>query len=435
MELKKGNLNTFNLIAEVTEDTFFYYDVENKTLTIPAPCASKLGLDTIYTNMPYSFASKHIPFNHRRDFCRFILTIDKVKNLETYSFFIEGESGIPLQQEATLKVIEQDREGKPTQIFGSSKLITNHLLEDYSTSLEIINTVSMLMLKAQRDMSYCSQALDNLKQFLDAQQVFVALYQKGEPVLLSTSQISNEKEDYFSTKLHLFMFDNEYLKHDGHINYLSDFYFFPKIANFLEVPLYAQDGSIIGYIGIVNMKLKRVSDRVLACISQSVSVAIQNILYSEKLERLSGIDQLSGVANRNAYETYLAKLKTKSLKSLGIVIADINGLKDCNDHEGHLAGDRLIVEVAENLKNIFGNDVVYRVGGDEFFVILENITMEKFYNKIQDFKSLSVHSTASIGSSYRDSSIDIEVMLKEADMAMYQDKEAFYAQNPNVFRR
>lgn len=183
------------------------------------------------------------------------------------------------------------------------------------------------------------------------------------------------------------------------------------------------------------MKLKRINDQVLACISHSVSVAIQNILHSEKLERLSGIDQLSGVANRNAYETYLAELKTKPLKSLGIVIADINGLKDCNDHEGHLAGDRLIVEVAKNLKNTFGNDFVYRVGGDEFFILLENVTKDEFYNKIQNFKSLSVHSTASIGSSYRDSSIDIDVMLKEADMAMYQDKEAFYAQNPNVFRR
>ncbi len=111
-----------------------------------------------------------------------------------------------------------------------------------------------------------------------------------------------------------------------------------------------------------------------------------NCVYSEKeesifLAKMSFSDQLTDVMNRNAYERALGALAADG-RPVGVVIADVNGLKQANDNEGHAAGDRLIAETAHALANEFGREWVFRTGGDEFTVILRDHGMEEIESDV-----------------------------------------------------
>ncbi len=86
-------------------------------------------------------------------------------------------------------------------------------------------------------------------------------------------------------------------------------------------------------------------------------------------------DSLTGCRNRTAYAHDIEKLEnaTPAPRSVGILYFDVNGLKRCNDDEGHDAGDRLIVSVANALCNLCGRTHIYRVGGDEFIGLFTDV--------------------------------------------------------------
>lgn len=91
----------------------------------------------------------------------------------------------------------------------------------------------------------------------------------------------------------------------------------------------------------------------------------------ERIEFLSYHDQLTGLYNRRFFEEELRRLDTKRNLPLTLVMGDINGLKLTNDAFGHLAGDRLLRRVAAVIKhNCRADDIIARVGGDEFIILL-----------------------------------------------------------------
>ena len=83
---------------------------------------------------------------------------------------------------------------------------------------------------------------------------------------------------------------------------------------------------------------------------------------------------LTNLLNRNSYIQYSTSLKEDTLISLGVLSADINGLKKVNIAYGHDAGDRLVKQTADILKNQFYDSQVFRFAGDEFMVVSENLT-------------------------------------------------------------
>lgn len=94
---------------------------------------------------------------------------------------------------------------------------------------------------------------------------------------------------------------------------------------------------------------------------------------------MSYTDSLTGLKNRNAYIEELEKLE-KSKCCIGIIFADINGLKNINDNFGHKKGDSLISASAEALKSVFddGNSSFYRIGCDEFVVFCKEKSEKEF---------------------------------------------------------
>lgn len=158
-----------------------------------------------------------------------------------------------------------------------------------------------------------------------------------------------------------------------------------------------------------------------------------NCVFSEKeegayLTKMSFSDQLTGVMNRNAYEKNLSSLYADG-KPVAVIAVDVNGLKQANDTEGHTAGDRLITETAHALANEFGNDRVFRTGGDEFLVVLQDYTEQEVRDDIDLVKNYldSEHVSSSIGYAYTNAlNGDIFDLIKYADEKMYEEKKHYY---------
>ena len=159
----------------------------------------------------------------------------------------------------------------------------------------------------------------------------------------------------------------------------------------------------------------------------------RSCIYYEKeealrLERLSFYDQMTGALNRRAMESSLVNMMFPH-KSVAVIAADINGLKEANDTYGHEAGDRLIITVANCLMDCFGFGNVFRTGGDEFLVILQDHAEQEVRDKIGQVRTALAQKNAgaAMGYSYRDTyASNFEEMKNEADKEMYADKELYY---------
>ena len=121
----------------------------------------------------------------------------------------------------------------------------------------------------------------------------------------------------------------------------------------------------------------------------------------------------------------------KPEKSLGVLYCDVMGLKRVNDRKGHREGDKLLMRVSECLKKVFGEYALFRIGGDEFLILCEGIGEEELNDKIEEINvemrkkdSLMALGHVWCAGNYE----DIELLLKEADERMYEDKRARYAE-------
>ncbi len=163
-------------------------------------------------------------------------------------------------------------------------------------------------------------------------------------------------------------------------------------------------------------------------------------------------DAMTGVGNKSAYMNITRSLERKieeKLAEFAIVVFDVNGLKTINDDHGHEYGDMLITDSAAIMKNVFGAGNIYRIGGDEFIVILDRTTQEEVDalmkemddeigrfnnggNKRYDWP-LAISKGAAVydvdgDEAFRD-------VFKRADQNMYRDKAAYYQRTGDRRRR
>lgn len=161
-------------------------------------------------------------------------------------------------------------------------------------------------------------------------------------------------------------------------------------------------------------------------------------LKEDHLRYLAYHDPLTGLPNRKYFAEQLYEsidwAKDNKL-SLGLLFIDLDGFKQVNDSLGHEMGDRLLVVIAQRLSNsLRASDTVARLGGDEFTVILRAIpnvqvaakVAEKILTNITEpivLNGCSTKVSVSIGISiYPKDSVDPDVLLKQADIAMYRAK-------------
>ena len=161
----------------------------------------------------------------------------------------------------------------------------------------------------------------------------------------------------------------------------------------------------------------------------------------DKFRILSTVDLLTGVLNRNEMNNRLMQLnldRRPGRKNLGIIFSDLNGLKTMNDNHGHSAGDKLIKDAANILKEIFPNQEIYRAGGDEFMVLLRNTSMEQledYAKKMKEKAAQTDNVSFAIGLCLEEDSLRIYEAMKQADVNMYEDKKKYYEQFPDRKKR
>ena len=155
---------------------------------------------------------------------------------------------------------------------------------------------------------------------------------------------------------------------------------------------------------------------------------------AELQTRYAYYDQLTGLQNRRAYSEEVEQLSKQLPVPCTVVMADINGLKEVNDTLGHEAGDELIIGSAECLRKSFdGIDTVYRLGGDEFTVIMEGseteakTCLERMEKICADWKGQFVNGISiSYGAASTEEFSDLDSLLKAADQRMYEYKSNYY---------
>lgn len=156
-------------------------------------------------------------------------------------------------------------------------------------------------------------------------------------------------------------------------------------------------------------------------------------LMEEKLRYLSFHDQLTGLYNRNYFEEISAQVTRSQYESVGMIVCDLDGLKLVNDTLGHQHGDKVLKAVAKVLKQCFHkDDIVARIGGDEFIVLLADISKkeieeakQKIYSQIYNFnlENIDIELTVSVGVAVSENmSINISDLFSEADANMYREK-------------
>lgn len=154
-----------------------------------------------------------------------------------------------------------------------------------------------------------------------------------------------------------------------------------------------------------------------------------------QLRQMGTMDLLTGVYNRNAMNNRVDELCQDENRKLriGIVFADLNGLKQVNDSEGHYSGDLLLKQAALTLQKVFTGCEIYRAGGDEFVIIAIGLSERELASRVrllQANSELPESVSFAVGFYYDESSGDIRRAMRAADERMYENKHDFYQHHP-----
>jgi diguanylate cyclase (GGDEF)-like protein/PAS domain S-box-containing protein len=199
----------------------------------------------------------------------------------------------------------------------------------------------------------------------------------------------------------------------------------------LEVEFKRQDGTVMSFLlsyAVLPRQPEWQQDRL---VGMHIDVTPLKHLQKE-LEYLSFHDALTGLYNRAFFEKELAHLASRRKGTLALVMVDIDGLKPINDNLGHAAGDALIQGAAKLLSTAFRpEDIVARIGGDEFAVLLADIEAKALdailarlrnnITRIQKSRQYAIFSLA-VGAHCLSCPCDTNELMSKADEKMYADK-------------
>ncbi|MBO4533210.1 MAG: GGDEF domain-containing protein [Treponema sp.] len=162
---------------------------------------------------------------------------------------------------------------------------------------------------------------------------------------------------------------------------------------------------------------------------QYLKVAENNVVNREladKLRNASRYDFLTGLKNRNALNMDFENPKNPSLNSNFIImVTDLDDFKSFNDTKGHQFGDIVLKQYATILQENFGKKYCYRYGGDEYLLVLPEISEEEFLKKIKACEAAiknEFHFSGGYTRGYVSNSKDLHVLISKADQNLYEAK-------------
>ncbi len=200
---------------------------------------------------------------------------------------------------------------------------------------------------------------------------------------------------------------------------------------------------VIFVIAAVYVKVDYVlaADIIDACVFGTISaivstymmrVKFQRYLYELKVYKLSETDLLTGLRNRNSFEQNLAMYSSECKHTLLCVFIDVNGLHEMNNTNGHEAGDKMLQYIGTVLRDQFGESDTYRIGGDEFVVLIMDENKKVVQRKIERVEHLAEERFYHVSIGYDSDDVpvtNVNELVNRAEKRMYEAKRRFYRQN------
>ncbi len=220
--------------------------------------------------------------------------------------------------------------------------------------------------------------------------------------------------------------------------------------SFILLPLHDED-KLIGYIVFcddiakikISQSLRKYAERMNLVLAKYHRDLVMDVMHQRLLE-MTETDGLTHVKNRVAFELKINSMQNKmdldSSLRFGIVVFDVNNLKRINDQLGHKVGDEYIINACTLICKTYKHSAVYRIGGDEFVVILESDDynardelLSSISSKMEELqradlppaKRISIASGMAIYNSNEDSKVTD--VFKRADAKMYENKSIMKA--------
>lgn len=162
-------------------------------------------------------------------------------------------------------------------------------------------------------------------------------------------------------------------------------------------------------------------------------VMVGRNLPIESFVRLNGEeyrrDSLTGLLNRNAFDDDVEFIQATHDKPLTVMYMDLIGLHEINNHLGHARGDVVLCELADAARAYFGDDNIYRIGGDEFVIISFAHSMAQSARQMGYMRQelLDHGCELSVGMAESDDGEDIPDLVNQAENEMRKDKKRYYA--------
>lgn len=215
---------------------------------------------------------------------------------------------------------------------------------------------------------------------------------------------------------------------------------YPKLNSYIGVPIQGSEG-MVAMFGLANCKTgyNKYLLQELSSLSSVISAIIKSIRSFALIEEMANKDSLTGTYNRFYFKSFIKDLIKKrnydKAKMFCIMMIDLNDFKNVNDYYGHESGDFILKEFSKRAMScIKKSDIIARVGGDEFVIIVEDLVKYSYAGKIAEriiglskkpyfINEKNIKASVSIGiACYPISGDSIDLLLRNSDLALYKAK-------------
>ncbi|MCC6585988.1 MAG: diguanylate cyclase [Bryobacterales bacterium] len=230
-------------------------------------------------------------------------------------------------------------------------------------------------------------------------------------------------------------------------SYLNDESKFSTLRSAIAVPLDGMAG-VVGVLTLYSRNADAFSQdnlRILLAITSKVGLTIENARTYQQVEQSIGTDKLTGLANAHALFHGLDQRLRRARDdggNLSVLVLDLDGFKGVNDRFGHLAGNQVLQAAGDRMRKMFREqDLVARMGGDEFVIVMDTAFPELVEQKSRQLAEM-ISDVGEIVCSERLLSLSVgsatfpqdgdtaEALLGEADKRMYTQKQQHHRERP-----
>lgn len=210
-----------------------------------------------------------------------------------------------------------------------------------------------------------------------------------------------------------------------------------RTQSLAAVPVEESDGALAGILVVRNARNVADELSLLQNVEPSFAMFCRNLRTYRTIKERGEVDAMTGMLNRNRFEADLPRWASRCEKSLACVYVDANGLHELNNEQGHQAGDSMLRAVARAIRETFGREGAYRIGGDEFVAIVSDVSSEEAEQHVRGLEAFLAEEGISVstGMARQSVPVDIERLIGDAEGLMYQAKRAYYEQADHDRRR